>query len=433
MAKSTIFALSTVPGKSGIAIVRVSGPQSFEVVRALAGTIPSPRKAVLRSLRDDNEIIDKALVICFTANNSFTGEDMVEFHIHGSNSIVKHLSEVLSNKFDLLIADRGEFTRRALDNGRMDLSQAEGILALINSETRTQKNQALSCLAGGISDKTQEWRELILRGVALAEIMIDFTDDDVPDDTVNDIKSVVASLLRSLEFELRQYKAAELVRDGYDVTIIGKPNVGKSSLLNYIAGREKAIVSDQAGTTRDVIELSMDLNGYQVNFFDTAGIHESSDRIEKIGIERATKKANGSNMRIFLLENNDLIEDFNISVGKNDLLLSAKGDKNKQCKYLAVSGKTGMGVDKLLNLISDNIKSETGQSSILINERHKKVIRETVLALHLAQDEICKSDMRIEIVAECLRTVITQFDLLIGKINVEDILGSVFSSFCIGK
>ena len=433
MASNTIFALSTVPGKAGIAIIRVSGPKSFEVVRSLTGNIPTPRKAVLRNVVYDNELIDKALVICFSADKSFTGEDMVEFHVHGSNSTVKHLSEVLSSKLNLFVADRGEFTRRALENGRMDLSQAEGILALINAETQTQKRQALSCLAGGISNKTEEWRRLILHGVALTEIMIDFSDDDVPDNTVSDIKLVLTSLMTSLELELSRYKGAELVRDGYDVTILGKPNVGKSLLLNYLAGREKAIVSDQAGTTRDIIELSMDLNGFQVNFFDTAGIHKSKNPIEKIGIARAIEKGNASNMRIFILENNDLVEDFDINFSQNDLLLSAKGDLNQNTKHLGISGKTGIGVDKMLSLISNNIKSAADQSSILINERHKKVIQDTVLALYSAQDEIYKDDMRIEIVAECLRSAITQFDLLIGKINVDDILGSVFSSFCIGK
>ena len=433
MINPTIFALSTAPGKAGIAIVRVSGNKSFTVMKALVGTVLIPRKATLCYLTYLNDLIDQAIVICFKANNSYTGEDMVEFHVHGSNAVIKNLSEILGNGFGLLIANPGDFTRRALENGCLDLSQVEGILDLIRSETKAQQKQALKSLSGSIGNKSYEWRELLLNVLSYCEIMIDFSDQDVPNDTTDEIKRSLFLLLNELEKELKSYKSSELVRDGFDIVIIGKPNVGKSSLLNYLAGKEKAIVSEHAGTTRDLLELSIDLGGYRVNFFDTAGIHLSKNIIEQIGIDRAIKKSKEAFIKIFLLENNDLPDSFGLSVEPNDLLLGAKNDVQNHSRYLGVSGKTGKGVNELLEEITKKIKKQTTYSSVLINERHKKIIESTISCLCLAQNEIELENFRIEIVAECVRSAIIQLDLLVGKINVEDVLGNIFSSFCIGK
>ncbi len=433
MISETIFALSTGTNKAAIAIVRVSGEKVCLIIRGLVGSIPPPREAKLCYLAYNDDLIDQAIVIYFNANNSYTGEDMVEFHIHGSNAVIKNLSDILTNKFNISIAKPGQFTRRALENNRIDLSQAESILDLIESETKEQQKQALKLLSGAASNKTKQWRDKILRALALAEVMIDFSDEDVPKNTRADINDQVLVLLDLFKKELINYKSSELVRDGYDVTIIGKPNVGKSSLLNYLAGKQKAIVSEYAGTTRDIIELSLDLNGHRVNFFDTAGIHQSEDLVELIGIERTVEKARNSNMRIFLLENNDLVEDFDLKVEPNDLLLKAKADIVEHASYRGVSGKTGKGVQEMLDLISINVKNATFGDSILINERHHNIIKNAYSSLLIVQQELNKADIQIEIVAEHLRITISQLDLLVGKINVEDVLGSVFSAFCIGK
>ena len=274
---------------------------------------------------------------------------------------------------------------------------------------------------------------LILEALALTEIMIDFTDQEVPEDTCYEIDRVLRILLKNLNQELGRYKTSELVRDGFDITIIGKPNVGKSSLLNYIAGKERAIVSEVAGTTRDIIELSIDLKGYRVNFFDTAGIHETKDSIELIGIDRAKTKAKNSDMRIFLLENNDLVKNFGLEIKSDDLVFNAKSDLFNSTKKAGISGKTGDGVNKMLDIVFQKIKNKTRYNSVLINERHKNIIEITISSLTSAQEELKRTNVQIEIVAELLRSSITQLDLLIGKINVEDILGAIFSSFCIGK
>ena len=433
MTKDTVFALSTSPGKAAIAVIRISGSKAFEVVTKLVGSLPPPRKAVLRSIKYKNELIDKALLICFKANASYTGEDMVEFHIHGSMAVIDSLSEVLSVGFNLGVADPGEFTRRALENGCMDLSQVEGLLDLINSETKEQKNQSLSVLTGVIGDKSKGWRSTILSSLSLAEVMIDFSDEDVPESTVSSILNLVVSLVDELTGELKNSKSLELIRDGYDVVIIGKPNVGKSSLLNYLAGREKAIVSEKAGTTRDIIELGIDLKGFRVNFFDTAGIHDATDEIEMIGIERARVKASLSHMRVFLINPNDLVEDFGVVVKETDVIFCAKSDLEKQCIYPGISSKSGEGVSFLLGEISKNINKSVGYSGILINKRHKKVVKSTISCLERVCRELKSSDVQIEIVAENLRLAIMELDFLVGKINVEEVLGDIFSSFCIGK
>ena len=429
----TIFALSTAPGKAGLAVVRLSGNESFQVIKRLSGSIPPLRKAVLRKLIYDSEFIDQAIVICFGAKQSYTGEDMVEFHIHGSSAVLRNLTEVLVSNFGLTAAAPGEFTRRALENEKMDLLQVEGLLDLINSETKQQKRQALRSLTGTNSNKTNKWREKLVSALAHIELMIDFTEEDVPNDTIREISDIVLWLSEVLEKELQSYKSSELVRDGYDVTIIGKPNVGKSSLLNYLAGKEKAIVSEHAGTTRDIIELSIDLEGYQVNFFDTAGIHKTDDLIEQIGITRAIEKASSSHIRIFLLENNDLEDNLQVKARPNDIICGAKSDIWQHPNRLNISAKTGEGVEELLEEIRKKITQETQLTSILINERHKDIIKCAVSYLNITKRELKRNNLQIEIVAENLRLATVQLDLLIGKINVEDVLGSIFASFCIGK
>ena len=433
MSKDTIFALSTSPGKSGIAIIRVSGPSSFSVVENLTGSCPPLRKATLRYLKYNSEVLDRALVICFAAGASFTGENMAEFHIHGSFAVIKGVTEVLSEGLQLRCAEPGEFTRRALENGRLDLVQAEGLAELINSETKEQKKQSIKIIAGALSNKTNEWREKLLAALSLLEVMIDFSDEDVPTNTTSEVRGILDFLITDLLAELNNYKTAEIVRDGYDVAILGKPNVGKSSLLNFIAGSEKAIVTDQAGTTRDIIEVKIDIDGYAVNFYDTAGIQETDDAVEKIGIERAIKRSKTVDLRIFLVEPDELLEKFQDFMKKGDLVFCAKGDIQEFPPYPGISSKTGEGTEILLKKIKRNISKAGCYSSILLNERHKRAIIETLSYLKCVQKELENKVVRVEIAAEEVRAAIAEIDVLVGKINVEDILGRVFSTFCIGK
>ena len=433
MAKDTIFALSTGLGKAGIAIIRVSGRDAFNIARKLTGISLIPRAATVCYLRFNQELIDQALVVFFKSGSSYTGEDLVEFHIHGGSAVISHLSNVLSTGFNVSVANPGEFTRRALENGRLDISQVEGLLDLINAETKEQKKQSLRVFSGQIGQKSKQWREKIIHSLSLAEIMIDFSDEDVPSSTISEIEALVKSLVAEFECEMAGSRSATLVRDGFDVTIVGQPNVGKSSLLNYLAGKEKAIVSEQAGTTRDIIELSIDLKGYRVNFYDTAGIHSTEDTLEKIGIDRALKKAALSHMRVFLLNPNDIVEDFGVVIEPSDLILCAKCDLQSHTKYSGVSSATGDGVGDMLSKILNNITKSSSYSSVLINERHKKITERTLVFLRLALEEIDLTEARIEIVAENLRLAIVELDFLVGKINVEDVLGDIFSSFCIGK
>jgi tRNA modification GTPase len=433
MANETIFALSTGLGKAGIAIIRVSGCNALYIARKLTSISLIPRVATVCYLRFNQQLIDQALVVFFKAGSSYTGEDLVEFHIHGGAAVISHLSNVLSTEFDASVANPGDFTRRALENGRLDISQVEGLLDLINAETIEQKKQSLRIFSGQIAQKSKQWREKILHSLSLAEIMIDFSDEDVPSSTVHEIEALVSSLVVELEFEIAASRSAALVRDGFDVTIVGQPNVGKSSLLNYLAGKEKAIVSEQAGTTRDIIELSIDLKGFRVNFYDTAGIHFTENTIEKIGIERALQKAATSHMRVFLLNPSDMVEDFNVVIEPTDLILGAKCDLQKHKEYSGISSTTGDGVSDMLTKISNTIIKSNSYSSILVNERHKSIIERTLVFLSLVLKEINLTELRIEIVAENLRLAIVELDFLVGKINVEDVLGDIFSSFCIGK
>ena len=433
MASNTIFALSTGLGKAGIAIIRVSGCDALNIARKLTGTSLVPRAATVCYLRFNQELIDQALVILFKAGSSYTGEDLVEFHIHGGSAVISHLSNVLSTNFNVAVANPGEFTRRALENGRLDISQVEGLLDLINAETKEQKKQSLRVFSGKIGQESKQWRDKILHSLSLAEIMIDFSDEDVPSSTIREIDTLVSSLVVEFECEMAASRSASLVRDGFDVTIVGQPNVGKSSLLNYLAGKEKAIVSEQAGTTRDIIELSIDLKGFRVNFYDTAGIHFTEDTLEKVGIDRALKKAAMSHMRVFLLNPNDIVEDFGVVIESSDLILCAKCDFQSHTKYSGISSVTGEGIEDMLDKISNNIIKSNSYSSILINERHKRIIERTLVFLRFVLEEIDSTEACIEIVAENLRLAIVELDFLVGKINVEDVLGDIFSSFCIGK
>ncbi|WP_373050624.1 tRNA uridine-5-carboxymethylaminomethyl(34) synthesis GTPase MnmE, partial [Thalassovita aquimarina] len=299
----TIFALATAHGKAGVAVIRVSGPLAHSAGERLAGMLPDPRKAGLRLLRDGQGVrLDEALVLTFPDKSSFTGEAVVELQLHGSVAVVASVLRELGNMDGLRQAEPGEFTRRALENGRLDLAQVEGLADLIEAETEAQRRQALRVLSGDLGNRAEEWRRDLIRAASLLEATIDFADEDIPVDVSPEVNELLDRVIASLSKEIAGVSAAERVRTGFEVAIVGAPNVGKSTLLNALAGRDAAITSEYAGTTRDVIEVRMDLAGLPVTLLDTAGLRETQDKVEEIGIKRARERAGLADLRVFLVE-----------------------------------------------------------------------------------------------------------------------------------
>ncbi len=425
----TIFALATPRGKSGVAIVRVSGPQAFSACENLAGTVPPSHRSALRVLRDGKgAVLDQALLLTFNAPNSFTGEDVVELQLHGSVAIIDAVLNTLAKMPGLRLAEPGEFTRRALENNRLDLAQIEGLADLIESETEAQRRQAMRVFSGALGDKAAEWRAMAIRAAALLEATIDFADEEVPEDVTGEVLQLVRDLDNRLQLESEGVHIAERIREGFEVAIIGPPNVGKSTLLNALAGREAAITSEIAGTTRDVIEVRMDLRGLPVTLLDTAGLRETEDAIEKIGVARALQRAEQADLRIFLHEGQGA-EGF--APGPEDIVLRGKGDLTDHPE--AVSGLTGQGLTKLVDSVADILEKRARGSQTAIRTRHRLAIDKARGALENAAAMIERDTGRAEIAAEELRTAIRALDSLIGRVDVEDLLDEIFSSFCLGK
>lgn len=425
----TIFALASARGKAGVAVVRLSGPVSHAAVARFCA-VPPLRRASLRRLIWQNEVLDDALVLLFGAGASFTGEDSAELQLHGSTAVVSAVLRALSQIDGLRMAEPGEFTRRALENGCLDLTQVEGLADLIDAETESQRKQAQRVLSGALGQRVEGWRRDLLRAAALIEATIDFADEDVPVDVTPEVSGLVSGLLASLRQEIAGARAAERIRDGFEVAIVGAPNVGKSTLLNALAGREAAITSDIAGTTRDVIEVRMDLEGLAVTLLDTAGLRDSSDQIERIGIERAIARAGAADLRVFLLSHageapmmQPLPEDI-VLVGKSDTLVSQEG---------AISGKTGAGLDALIAAISSRLAGRAASAGLLIRERQRIALERSIIALESVQTALDRSTYLPELVAAELRSAMRALEALVGRIDVESLLDEIFSSFCIGK
>lgn len=428
----TIFALATARGRAGLAVIRVSGPQAFPAARALAKTLPTPRKTSLRILWDGSEPLDQALVITFEKGASFTGEDVAEFHLHGGVAVIQSVLRVLGGMPGLRMAEAGEFTRRALENDRLDLPQVEGLADLIEAETEAQRKQALKVMRGELSRKCDIWRQKLVRAMALMEAVIDFADEDVPTDVRPEVSALLNEVLGELTREIDGRKAAERIRDGFEVALVGKPNVGKSTLLNAIAGRDVAITSEIAGTTRDVIEVRLDLDGLPVTLLDLAGIRESTDSIEKLGVDLALSRAVAADMRVFLVERADEASGFGIDVGRDDIIALAKADISDQ-RGLRVSGKTGYGIEALLAEIGGNISGKVFGSSSLIRQRHMEAIILAKENLVAALDGLESEAAMDELIAADLRFSVSALDGLVGRIDVEQVLGEIFAGFCIGK
>jgi tRNA modification GTPase len=427
----TIFALASARGKAGVAVVRVSGPEAWAAGEALAGSLPAPRHSALRRLAArDGRILDEALVLPFRAGHSFTGEDVVELHLHGSLAVVKAVLSELGDRPGLRLAEPGEFTRRALENERLDLAQVEGLSDLIEAETEGQRRQALRVLSGALGKAAESWRADLIRAAALLEATIDFADGDVPVDVTPEVTQLIDRVSTTLRREATGAVAAERIRDGFEVAIVGPPNVGKSTLLNALAGREAAITSDIAGTTRDVIEVRMDLHGLPVTILDTAGLRETEDVVEGLGVERAIARAEAADLRVILLERP---EDAPLLVPRDDDIVAVgKADLSPMAGF-AISGRTGAGVDRLIEMLVTRLETRASGVATATRERHRVAILRAIDALDVAKREVAAGPDRAELAAEELRTAIRALDSLVGRVDVEHILDEIFASFCLGK
>ena len=422
----TIFALATARGKSGVAVIRISGPDAHQVGRALAGTLPEPGRFALRTIRDRaGLVLDQALVLRFDAPHSFTGEDSIELQLHGSIAVIRAVEQAIADTGLARMAEPGEFTRRALMNGNLDLAQVEGLSDLIAAETETQRQQAQSLFSGVMRGFADTCRADLLRAAALIEATIDFADEEVPVDVSPEVASLIDRVITAIDGELSGFSGAERLRAGFEVAIIGRPNVGKSTLLNRIAGREIAITSEIAGTTRDVLEVRVDLDGLPVTFLDTAGLRDSSDTIEQIGVARARERAEGADLRILLDDGQDDAQDFNLSI---DLRYATKSDLTG----FGISAKTGEGIDQLLADVSAALSNRLGNMGVASHERHRQALVRARDALSLARRSFDTGD-GAEILALHLRDGAAALDSLIGRMDVESVLGEIFAQFCIGK
>ena len=442
----TIYALSSGIGVSGIAVVRISGAEAKKIISGLTDKpFPTPRFATLKKVNNSNKtgLIDEGIIIWYPGPNSYTGEDMAEIQVHGSRAVVKALLDAISNFKYCRMAEPGEFTKLALKNGKIDLLKAESIGDLISSETDLQMKQALKVIAGKNLKKFETWREDVLKVLSNIEAKIDFPDEDLPKEILNDIKKKTDKIIREMETSLQDNKVGQIIRDGFKIAIIGPPNVGKSSLLNYLSNRDVAIVSEIAGTTRDVIETHLNINGYPVIISDTAGIREAKDEIEKKGIKLSLKKADEADLNIIIIEakskeNRGFLDKY---INEKTLLVVNKIDKEsdiissdlKKLNPILVSIKNQKNIDVLINLIKDKIKSRfLGSENVLITRaRHRENLEDCLKNLKKFKN---KNDINdFDKAAEDLRLATRSLGKITGKVDVEEILDSIFNDFCIGK
>lgn len=426
----TIFAQATAPGRSGVCVIRISGPQAFPAARTIAGELPESHKSGLRSVRGrDGEVIDRGLVLPFAGPHSFTGEDVVELHLHGSIAVTLAVLELLSNFDGLRLAEPGEFTRRALENEKLDLAQVEGLADLIDAETEAQRKQAVRVFSGHLGDLVEGWRSDLIRAAALLEATIDFADEEVPVDVTPEVTDLLQRVEQSIAQEIEGSKIAERIRLGFEVAIIGAPNAGKSTLLNALAGRDAAITSEVAGTTRDIVEVRMDLGGLPVTLLDTAGLRETADVVESIGIDRAISRAKDADLRVFLASDEDQLP---LEPLSGDIVVHPKADQFPEVMS-AVSGLTGQGIDELVARISDVLKQRSMGSGIATHERHRAAMSTALAGIERAKDVLARGADCYDLTAEELRMVVRALEAVVGRIGVENLLDEIFTSFCIGK
>ncbi|WP_038360291.1 tRNA uridine-5-carboxymethylaminomethyl(34) synthesis GTPase MnmE [Bosea sp. UNC402CLCol] len=431
--QSTIVALSSAPGRAGVAVLRVSGPRVRFALETTAGIIPPPRLATLRVLRDaEGQVIDRGLVLFFPGPTSFTGEDIVEFHIHGSRAVLAALLRHLTALPGLRLAEAGEFTRRAFEAGKLDLAAVEGLADLIDSETEWQRRQALRQMDGALGVLAGQWRTQLLEAMTLLAAEIDFSDEgDVEGPLHDEAMRIAASVLGSLRRALGSFAMGERVREGFVVVLAGPPNAGKSSLLNALARRDVAIVSPVAGTTRDALEVRLDLDGLPVILIDTAGLRESVDPIEVEGVRRARA----------LVERADLVlslrgidsEPYRTAEEVPQIAVATKADLGGTVLpgERAISVKNGEGLPELLAAIAEYLRGlGQGEPALLMRERHRIAVADAIAALERATESVGAPS---ELLAEDIRLAVMALERLVGRIGVEDVLDHLFAGFCIGK
>ena len=428
-----IFALASAKGRAGVSVIRVSGKNSiFSIEKLLKNTLPVDNKCLRKIYDADDNIIDEVLILTFKEKASFTGDETVEIHCHGSTAVVTYILQTLSNIKNFRIADPGEFTRRALENGNLDLTQVEGLADLIESETEAQRRLAVRSMDGALSSKVQEWRKDLIRAVSLIEATIDFVDEDIPTDVTPEVLGLINKTQSDIKSEIKGSFAAERIREGFEIAIVGPPNIGKSTLLNALAGRDAAITSDMAGTTRDVIEVKMDISGFAVTLLDTAGIRETTDKVEKIGVDRAKLRAKNADLRLFITHSGEP-NDLKLNPEENDIVAIGKSDLLNKPDILAISGKSGEGLDSLLEEISDRLSRLSIGAQTATRERHRismiKAQRFLDAGKLLIEDNLELSGLASSELHQGIQTLSS----LIGSVGVEDLLDEIFSSFCLGK
>ena len=441
-----IYALSSGPGVSGIAVIRLSGIHTKKIILSLInGEMPPPRLATLKKFNkvNNSELIDEGILLWFPGPESYTGEDMAEIHVHGSIAVVRSILDQLSKFEDCRLAEPGEFTKIAFQNGKINLLKAESISDLISAETEIQRQQAIKIMSGRSSEKYNSLREKLLKILSNVEAKIDFPEDDLPEDVIKNIKIDSEKIRNEIEKILNDQKVGERIREGFKIAIIGPANAGKSSLLNYLSNRDVAIVSEIAGTTRDVIEAHLNLDGFPVVISDTAGIRESHDEIEKKGIKLALNRAEDADLNIIVIEPksvnfagflNDLISEKSIIViNKIDLGYKDINQQIEKFNPIFLSIKNETNLDELINRIKGKLKNKfvSSNETLITRERHRQCLEACLQNLKNFEEK--NSQVDFDKAAEDLRLATRNLGMIVGKVDVEEILGSIFSDFCIGK
>jgi len=433
MSKETIYALSSPQGKSAIAIIRLSGSLSFNTVQAISSNMPKKQNTPnLNNILDrDNSIIDQTLTTFFKAPKSFTGEDMVEITAHGGGAVIKKILSRLSGFKKVRIANPGEFTRRAYENNKLDLTQVEAIADVVNAETEIQRKQAISHLSGSFFKSSKKIFENLKKSLANIEAVIDFSDEDLPENLTKQIKEQIENNLKKIKSMLQGSSMGISIRKGFVITILGKTNTGKSSFINMVSGKDVAIVTNQPGTTRDLIESFVDIDGYPFRFVDTAGIRESKDIVEEIGVKKALSLSEESNINLVFIDSDEDICEFKDI--KNPIFVRSKQDITKagfkEGVFYNISSKTQFGSDALFKVIKEKISQDMPPESIYISrERHIACLK--MVEKHLTSSQ---KEKTVDLLAEDVRRAIKSLESLFGNVDIEDILDIIFSDFCIGK
>ncbi|MBQ8347637.1 MAG: tRNA uridine-5-carboxymethylaminomethyl(34) synthesis GTPase MnmE [Alphaproteobacteria bacterium] len=432
----TIFAPATASGKAGVAVIRVSGPQALEAVKKMTAIkTPVPRKAMFSEIHTpDGTAVDNGLVLYFPCPNSFTGEDVVEFQTHGGRAIISAVLSGLAQIGGFRPAGRGEFTRRAVENGKMDLTAAEGLADLVDAETEQQRKQALRQMGGALAKIYEDWHDRLLHVLAWMEAYIDFPEEEIPEDVSADVRGKIAGLMSEIQVHLNDGRRGEKLRDGFQIAIIGAPNAGKSSLMNRLAQRDVAIVSSAAGTTRDIIEVRLDINGYPVIVADTAGLRDTDEEIEAEGVRRAKARAEEADLVLWLsdaLKGKNNTETEKIDSEKIFRIMNKADQTEPQNDgNIWISAKTGQGIDVLLDRIGRFVEEKMAlrEEPSLTRLRHRKALEECLQCLNSSLKA-----PEIELMTEDLRMAMRSLGKITGQVQVEELLDVIFKDFCIGK